>query len=76
MKRRLSIKKPVLKKFAMFSEKHLCWNLFFNNNAGLQACNFIKKRFKHRCFVNIVKFLGTAILRNIRERLFEAFLHD
>ena len=38
----------------------------FNKVAGLQACNFIKKRLQHSCFsVNIVKFLRTLILKNI-----------
>ena len=33
----------------------------FNKVAGLQACNFIKKRFLSRSFpVNIAKFLRTA----------------
>ena len=33
----------------------------FNKDAGLQACNFIKKRLKRRCFpVNIAEFLRTA----------------
>ena len=41
----------------------------FNKVAGLQCCNFIKKRLQHRCFpVNIAKFLRTAILNNICER--------
>ena len=32
----------------------------------LQACNFIKKRFQHRCFpVNIAKLLRTTISKNI-----------
>ena len=40
----------------------------FNKVAGLQACKFIKKKLQHRYFpVNIAKFLGTSILRNIRE---------
>ena len=43
----------VLKNFAIFTGKHLCWSL-------LQACNFIKKRLQHRCFpVHIAKFSGT-----------------
>ena len=42
----------------------------FNKVAGLQACNFTKKRLQHRCFpVNIVKFLRTPILKNICEWL-------
>ena len=55
------------KNFAISTGKHLCWNLFLIN---LQACNFIKKRFQHRCFPgNIAKFLRIPILTNIRERL-------
>ena len=54
-------KKGVLKYFAIFTWKHLCWSLF----AGLQACNFIK-RLRHRCFpVNIAKFLRISISKNI-----------
>ena len=42
----------------------------FNKVAGLRACNFIKKRFQHRCFpVNIAKFLRTPISKNFCERL-------
>ena len=40
----------------------------FKKVAGLKACNFIKKRHQQRRFpVNIVKFLRTHILKNIRE---------
>ena len=42
----------------------------FNKIAGLQACNFIKKRLQYRCFpVNIVNSLRTPNLKNICERL-------
>ena len=42
----------------------------FNKVAGLQACNFMKKRLQHSCFpVNTAKFLKTPILKNICERL-------
>ena len=59
-------KKAVLKIFAIFTEKHLYWNLFLYKNAGLQACSFVKKRLQHRCFpVNIDKFLRALILKNI-----------
>ena len=55
-------KKDVLKNFAIFTRKHLCWSLF--------GVNFIKKRLQHRYFlVNITKFLRTPILKNIWERL-------
>ena len=54
---RCSTKNAVLKNFAIFTGKHLCWSLFLTR---LQACNFIIKRpLQHRCFpVNIAKFLG------------------
>ena len=46
--------------FPIFTENHLCWSLF----AGLQFCNFIKKRLQHQCFlVNTAKFLTTPILK-------------
>ena len=48
----------------------MCQSLFFNKVAGLQACNFIKKRLQHKCFPkNIAKFLRTTILKNICEQL-------
>ena len=62
-----SVKKVVLKNFAIFTEKHLCCSLFL---ICLKACNFIKKTLQHRCFpMNIAKFLRTPILRNIWEQL-------
>ena len=46
----------VLKNFAIFTRKHLCWSP--------QACNFIKKKLQYRCFVvNITKILRTPILK-------------
>ena len=42
-------KKAVLKNFL---RKQLCWSLFFNKNAGLETCNFIKKTLQHRCFLD------------------------
>ena len=48
-------KKRVLKNFAIFTRKHLCWSLF-----GVFGVNIIKKALQHRCFpVNITKFLRT-----------------
>ena len=69
-------KNTVVKNFVIFTGKHLCWSLFFNRNAGLQTRNFIKKRLQHRCFLdNAAKFISTAILKNICERLLlEVFL--
>ena len=46
--------KNVLRNFTKFTGKHLYLR-------GLQLYNFIKKRFRYRCFlVNFVKFLETA----------------
>ena len=60
----------VLKNFAIFTGKHLYLILFFDKNAGHQACSFIKKRLQYRCFhANIQKFLRTPIQKNICERL-------
>ena len=65
---RCSEKKLLLKLRAEFTGKQLCRSLF-NKVAGLQTCNFIKKRLQHKCFpVNFAKFLGTAILKNIYGR--------
>ena len=36
--------KTALKIFAIFTGKHICWNLFFNKFAGFsKACNFTQK---------------------------------
>ena len=68
------MKKSVLKDFVIFTGKQLCWSLFFNKNVVLQACNFIKKKLQHRCFLeNTAKFLRAAILKNICERLLLRF---
>ena len=49
-------KKGIHKRFAMFTEKHLCWSSFFHKVAG--------------CFpANSAKSLRTNILKNIYESL-------
>ena len=59
------IKRTVLKNFATFTGKHLCWNL-----KALRPATLLKKRLQHRCFpVNIAKFLRTPTLKNICKRL-------
>ena len=46
----------VLKNFGIFTGKPVLGPLF-NKVAGLNACNFIKKRLQHSCLpVNIAKF--------------------
>ena len=55
--RRCSIKKSLVRNFAISTGKHLCWSFFLINS-------FIKKRSQHRVFpVNIVKFLKTPLWR-------------
>ena len=56
-------KKGVLRKFAKFTGKYLCQNLFYNKVAGLRPTTLSKKRPWHRCFpVKFVKFLRTPFL--------------
>ena len=68
--RRCSVKKGVLKNFANFIGKHLCWSLFL-----IKLLAFIKKRLQHRCFpMKIAKFLRIPNLKSICERLLLPFL--
>ena len=54
---RCSIKKVVLKNFAIFTGKQQCWSLFLNKNASLQYWSFIRMRLQCRCFpMNIASF--------------------
>ena len=47
--------KAVLKHFAIFTGKHLCWSLFL--------IKFIKKNLQHKCLpVNMARFLRASIL--------------
>ena len=62
-------KKKLFLKISQYSQENTCWTLF-NKVAVPEACSSIKKRLQHRCFpVYIAKFLRTAILKNIYERL-------
>ena len=48
----------VLKSFANFTGKHLCWRIFFKKTFRHKVCNFIKKKLQHGCFpVRFTKFL-------------------
>ena len=63
------LKIGVLKKFAIFTGKHLCWSLF---SIKLQACNLTKKRFQYKCFpVNIAKFKSNVFIEHVRVIAFE-----
>ena len=56
--RKCSVSKGVLKNFANFTGKHMCWTLF------------LKKRLQHRCFpVKFAKLLRTLVLKNTSEQL-------
>ena len=46
------------------SQGNTCVGVFFNNVAGLKACNFIKKWLQHMCVpAKFAKFLRTPFLR-------------
>ena len=52
-----SVKEGVLRNFANFTGKHLCWSLF---SIELEVCSFIKKILQRRCFaMEFTKFLMT-----------------
>ena len=52
-------------KFAIFTEKRLCWSLFFSKVASLEAHKFIKKRLQHRYLpVSIANLLWKFYLKN------------
>ena len=53
--RRCSVKKGVLKNFANFKGKHLCWSLFLIKLQAFRSATLIKKRLQHRHF--FVKFV-------------------
>ena len=60
--RRCSLKKVI------FTGKYLHWSPFFSEVIGLQACIFVKKRLRHRCFsVNVANFLRAPTLKDIWE---------
>ena len=53
-----------LKKFEIFTGKHMYWS-HFNKDAGRMDRNFIKKRIQHGCFPkNNAKFLRQHFLQN------------
>ena len=66
---RCCVQKLLLKLRTELTGKYQYRSLF-DKVAGLQTCNFNKKRLQYRCFpVNFAKFLGTSILKNIYKRL-------
>ena len=68
-------KKNIYRNFTKFTGKHPHWSLFFN--IVPEACNFTKKRLKHRCFpLNFVEFLWTPFLQNTSPWLLLYVLHS
>ena len=59
------LKIGVLKNFAIFTWKHLCWSLYLITLEAWWPATLLKKRLQHRCFlVNTAKFLRAAFLQN------------
>ena len=57
--------KEVFLTILQYSQEDACVGVSLNIFAGVKACNFIKKKLQHRCFlVSIAKFLRTAFLYN------------
>ena len=50
IRKRCTIKKLFLK-ILQYSEENTFVGVLFKKNAGLQSCNFIKKKPQHRCFL-------------------------
>ena len=69
--RRSSIKITVLKNFAIFTGKHLCWSLSLKKSKAFRPAALLKRDSNTGClFVNIAKFLRKSILKNICEMVF------
>ena len=62
----LFCKKGVLRNFADFTGKHLCWSFFLTELQ--EVCNFIKKRLRHRSFPEeFTKLLRTPNLKTVND---------
>ena len=51
------MRKAVLKAFAIFTGKHVCWSAF-----NTCACNFIKKRLQTSVFMSILRNIAVSII--------------
>ena len=66
-------KRAILKNFL---RKHLCWSLFFKKMQVYRPVNLFKKLSNTGVFLTVIaKFLRTAILNNICERLLLRVFH-
>ena len=67
---RCSVKRGVLKNFAKFTGKHMCWSLCLIKLQTWRPATLLKMRLQHRCFpVKIAKFLEMHVLKNTCEGL-------
>ena len=70
-------KTGVLKHFAIFTGKHLCWCLFLIELLDWRPAFSLKMRLQYRFFpVNIARFLKTAFLWNTCSLYFSEILCD
>ena len=69
-------KAGVLKNFAIFAGKNLCWSFFLIEFQDWRPTFLFKKRLERRCFsVNIAKFLRAAfLLKTCTLNLFKIFI--
>ena len=75
--RRCSAKKgAVLKKFAIFTGKYLCWSLFSMNVQALGPASLLKGTPTRSFPVKFLKFLRTPILKNNCEQLLLYFYYN
>ena len=71
---KLFFEKGVLRNFAYFTGKHLCWSLFLIELQEVRS--FIKNRLWHRCFlVEFTKFLRTPNLKTANGCFWNLFFH-
>ena len=62
------VKKGVLKNFAKFTGKYLCWSLFFNKVEGLRPATSLKKKLQHRSFpMNLAISFYTFFTEHLRK---------
>ena len=62
-RRELFYKKVVLKNFAKFTEKHLCWSRFYSKVADVRPATLLKNKLRHRYFhLNFAKSLSNNFL--------------
>ena len=68
--------KGALKNFEIFSRKHLCQDLFFDDATGLELATSLKKRPWHMCFACefCEIFRNAYFVEHLRTAAFEYFI--